>query len=290
VAGIGKKALSVLMATYAIGDVQGCFAELRALLAEIRFDSGSDRLWFVGDLVNRGPASLQTLRFVRDLGDAALCVLGNHDLHSLAVAQGFVKGRRDDTLEELLAAPDRAELLDWLRNRPMIHVDGGRVLVHAGLLPQWGAEEAAALAGEVEAELRGPRYREFLAQLYGSLPDRWSEDLRGIDRLRVIVNAMTRMRFCTPEGVMEFGTKGEATEAPAGYLPWFDAPGRKSAGDTVICGHWSALGLRIRPNLLALDSGCVWGGQLTAVRLEDLRVFQVPCGGEGFAARERPAR
>jgi len=280
------------MATYAIGDVQGCYTELRALLDAIRFDSGMDRLWFVGDLVNRGPASLQTLRFVRDLGDRSVCVLGNHDLHLLALAHGFVKGRADDTLDEVLSAPDRVELLDWLRHLPMVHVEDGRVLVHAGLLPQWSADEATALAGEVEAELRGPGYREFLAQLYGSRPDRWSEDLEGVDRLRVIVNAMTRLRFCTPEGVMEFSTKGEATEGPAGYLPWFDAPGRKSAGDTLICGHWSALGLRITPKLLALDSGCVWGGRLTAVRLEDRRVFQVPCAGEDAALEElaRPAR
>jgi bis(5'-nucleosyl)-tetraphosphatase (symmetrical) len=278
------------MATYAIGDVQGCYTELRALLGAIRFDSGRDRLWFVGDLVNRGPASLQTLRFVRDLGDRSVCVLGNHDLHLLALAHGFVKRRADDTLDEVLAAPDRVELLDWLRHLPMIHVEGGRVLVHAGLLPQWSAAEATALAGEVEAELRGPGYREFLARLYGSHPDRWSEGLRGVDRLRVIVNAMTRMRFCTPEGVMEFGTKGETTEGPAGYLPWFDAPGRKSAGDTLICGHWSALGLRITPNLLALDSGCVWGGRLTAVCLEDRRVFQVPCAGGDAVLEERARR
>lgn len=280
------------MATYAIGDVQGCYTELQALLGAIRFDSGVDRLWFVGDLVNRGPASLQTLRFVRALGDRSVCVLGNHDLHLLALAHGFVKRRADDTLDEVLSAPDGVELLEWLRHLPMIHVEGGRVLVHAGLLPQWSAAEARALAGEVEAELRGPRYREFLAQLYGSHPDRWSEDLRGVDRLRVIVNAMTRMRFCTPDGVMEFGTKGEAIEGPAGYLPWFDVPGRKSAGAILVCGHWSALGLRITPNLFALDSGCVWGGRLTAVRLEDRRVFQVPCADEDAALEERarPAR
>jgi bis(5'-nucleosyl)-tetraphosphatase (symmetrical) len=278
------------MATYAIGDVQGCFTELLALLGAIRFDRGRDRLWFVGDLVNRGPASLQTLRFVRDLGDRSVCVLGNHDLHLLALAHGFVKKRADDTLDGVLEAPDRAELLEWLRKLPMIHVEEGRVLVHAGLLPQWSAEEAIALAGEVEAELRGPRYREFLAQLYGGYPDRWSENLRGADRLRMIVNAMTRLRFCTPEGVMEFGTKGELTDAPAGYLPWFDAPGRKSAGATLICGHWSALGLRITPNLLALDSGCVWGGRLTAVCLDDRRVFQVPCGGAAPGERVRRAK
>lgn len=280
------------MATYAIGDVQGCFEELTALLAAIGFDRSHDRLWFVGDLVNRGPASLATLRFVRDLGEAALTTLGNHDLHLLAFAHGFVKGRGDDTLGDVLAAPDRDSLLDWLRRRPMLHVEANYVLVHAGLLPQWDIATAKALAGEVEAELRGPRHREFLANLYGSRPDRWSDGLRGIERLRVIVNAMTRMRFCTPEGVMEFSTKGETEESPAGYLPWFEVPGRKSAGHTVICGHWSALGLRIAPNLLALDSGCVWGGKLSAVRLEDRRLYQVPCANavlvESSAAQALP--
>jgi bis(5'-nucleosyl)-tetraphosphatase (symmetrical) len=276
------------MATYAIGDVQGCYAELRALLGAIGFDRGEDRLWFVGDLVNRGSESLATLRFVRDLGARAVTVLGNHDLHLLAHAYGFAKGREDDTLEEVLAAPDRDELLDWLRGRPMIHFESGYVLVHAGLLPQWDCAKAQSLAREVEAELRGPRHREFLAQLYGSKPDRWRENLEGIDRLRLIVNAMTRMRFCTPEGVMEFHTKGETASAPPGYLPWFDVPGRKSAGDTVICGHWSALGLLLRPNLLALDSGCVWGGRLSAIRLEDRRLSQVPCATNVGAARPAP--
>ncbi len=282
------------MATYAIGDVQGSFEELQALLRVIGFDRNKDRLWFVGDLVNRGPASLATLRFVRNLSARARTVLGNHDLHLLALAHGVVKEREDDTLAEVLAAPDRDELLDWLRRLPMIHVEADHVLVHAGLLPQWDVATAKALAREVEAELCGPRHREFLAQLYGSRPDRWDDNLRGIDRLRVVVNAMTRLRFCTPEGVMEFHTKGETAKAPAGYLPWFDVPGRKSAGSTLICGHWSALGLRIAPNLLALDSGCVWGRKLTAVRLEDRRLYQVPCAANAAfvkpsAAQARPA-
>lgn len=273
------------MATFAIGDVQGCFEELRTLLATIGFDEGEDRLWFVGDLVNRGPASLETLRFVRDLGKRCITVLGNHDLHLLALAHGYARRREDDTLDEILAAPDREELLGWLQGQPMIHAESGYVLVHAGLLPQWDVPKAKALAAEVEATLRGPGHREFLAQLYGSRPEYWSDDLQGIDRLRVIVNAMTRIRFCTPDGVMEFQSKGETVNAPAGYLPWFEVPGRKSASDTVICGHWSALGLRTTPNLLALDSGCVWGGRLTAIRLEDRRVYGVPCA----AARGRPA-
>jgi bis(5'-nucleosyl)-tetraphosphatase (symmetrical) len=279
------------LATYAIGDVQGCFDELRALVDMLGLDRAGDRLWFVGDLVNRGPASLATLRFVRDLGDRAVVVLGNHDLHLLALAEGHVKGRGDDTLEEVLAAPDRAELLDWLRARPMIHADGSNVMVHAGLLPQWSIAAARSLAREVESELRGPGYSKFLATLYGSRPDRWSDDLRGPDRLRVIVNAMTRLRFCSREGVMEFEAKGETARAPEGYLPWFDVPGRKSAGSTIVCGHWSALGLRLAPGLLALDSGCVWGGQLSAIRLEDRRLFQIPCGANAkVRAPEPPAR
>ena len=279
------------MTTYAIGDVQGCFDELRRLLDAFRFDGASDRLWFVGDLVNRGPASLATLRFVRDLGDRAVVVLGNHDLHLLAVALGHARIRSDDTLDDVIAAPDRDELLDWLRRLPMIHVFGNYTLVHAGLLPQWDIAKAGSLAREVESELRGPAYREFLSKLYGSRPDRWADDLRGADRLRVIVNAMTRLRFCTPEGVMEFDTKGETTQAPDGYLPWFDVPGRKSAGSTIICGHWSALGLRLGPKLLALDSGCVWGGQLSAIRLDDRLLYQVPCGANANGpAPERPRR
>ena len=218
-------------------------------------------------------------------------VLGNHDLHLLALAEGRARPREDDTLGEVIAAPDRAELLGWLRRRPMMHVEGGYALVHAGLLPQWDVATARSLAQEVEAELRGPGYGEFLGSLYGSRPDRWADDLDGTDRLRVIVNAMTRLRFCTPAGVMEFEAKGEATQAPEGFLPWFEVAGRKSAASTVVCGHWSALGLRLAPTVLALDSGCVWGGLLSAVRLEDRRLFQIPCGA-GAGAREpgRPAR
>jgi bis(5'-nucleosyl)-tetraphosphatase (symmetrical) len=265
------------VATYAIGDVQGCFTELQALLAAIKFDHRKDRLWFVGDLVNRGPESLAVLRFVKGLADSAISVLGNHDLHLITVAAGLAKPREDDTLKEILDAPDGLALLDWLRELPMIHVEDGHVLVHAGLLPQWGVDQAQTLGREVEAALRGPRYRQFLGALYGGKPDRWSDGLVGADRLRVIVNAMTRMRFCTPEGVMEFHSKGDATQAPAGYLPWFDVPGRRSASHTVVCGHWSALGLRMAPSLLALDSGCVWGGRLSAVRLEDRALTQMPC-------------
>jgi bis(5'-nucleosyl)-tetraphosphatase (symmetrical) len=259
-----------------------------SVLALSGFDRAKDTLWFVGDLVNRGAQSLATLRFVRELGERAVVVLGNHDLHLLALAQGHVEARKDDTLGDVLGAPDRDELLDWLRGRPMMHVDGSNALVHAGLLPQWDVALAGSLAREVETELRGPGYSKFLQTLYGSWPDRWTSDLRGADRLRVIVNAMTRLRFCTPDGVMEFETKGETTRAPQGFLPWFDVPDRKSASSVVVCGHWSAIGLRIAPNLLALDSGCVWGGKLSAMRLEDRRLFQVPCAAAA-TARARPA-
>lgn len=267
------------MATYAIGDIQGCFNPFRRLLDTCAFDPTVDRLWLVGDLVNRGPKSLKTLRFVRDLGAAATVVLGNHDLYLLMVAEGFGKRQKDDTLGPVLAAPDRDELLDWLRRQPLMACDGRFALVHAGLLPQWTAAKARRLAAEVEVWLGGPNYRELLANMWGSEPDRWSDDLTGWGRLRVIVNAMTRMRFCSPDGAIDLKTKGEAHDAPLGYLPWFAVPGRRSADSVVVCGHWSALGLRIETNLLALDSGCLWGRHLSAIRLEDRQVFQVDCGG-----------
>lgn len=266
------------MATYAIGDIQGCFGALRKLLAAISFDSGCDRLWLVGDLVNRGPGSLATLRFVRNLGDAAITVLGNHDLHLLMVANNLAKPKRSDTLGELLAAPDREELLHWLRQQPLMHTDGEYAMVHAGLLPSWNLAKAASLAREAEAALRADDYRDFLAGLYGNQPDEWSDELSGVARLRVVINAFTRLRLCSRNGKMEFSHKAEPEKAPPGLLPWFDVPDRASRAATVIFGHWSALGLRVQTNLLALDSGCQWGGSLSAVRLEDRRVFQVGCG------------
>ncbi len=266
------------MATYAIGDIQGCFDSLQQLLAKCAFDPARDRLWLVGDLVNRGPRSLETLRFVRSLGKAALTVLGNHDLYLLMVAEGGAKARgKDDTLQPILDAPDCAELLDWLRQQPLCHVEDDYCLVHAGLLPQWSIKKARKLAREVEIALQGEQYREFIANMWGSQPDRWTDDLAGWPRLRAIVNAMTRMRFCSAEGVMDFKVKGELANAPAGYMPWFEVPGRKSAKSVLVTGHWSALGFRLSDNMLALDSGCLWGGHLTAVRLEDRQVFQVDC-------------
>jgi bis(5'-nucleosyl)-tetraphosphatase (symmetrical) len=275
------------VATYAIGDVQGCRDALDALLVEIGFSGVRDTLWFVGDLVNRGSQSAEVLRFVRSLGDRAVVVHGNHDLHLLAFAAGHAKARTDDTFHDVLAAPDRDELLDWLRSRPMLHVQGGYAMVHAGLLPAWSIEQARGLAAEVEAALRAPTYRDFFAQLYGSKPEAWHDELRGADRLRVIVNAMTRMRFCTVTGVMDFRVKGEVEKALPGYMPWFEVPGRASRGTPIICGHWSALGLRITPDLLALDTGCVWGGHLTAIRLEDRRLFQTACAPAADQVRAR---
>lgn len=265
------------MATYAIGDIQGCFTALQALLRQFDFDPGRDRLWLVGDLVNRGPDSLAVLRWARDLGDVAVTVLGNHDLHLLAVAKGFVPAHRSDTIQDVLAAPDRTELLDWLRRQRLFHREGEYALVHAGLLPQWTVEKAADLAGEVETILRGDDYLDFLSRMYGNEPRHWRDDLHGIGRLRMITNAMTRLRFCTPDGEMEFAHKGLPENAPAGYLPWYEVPGRASAEATVIFGHWSALGLQVRSSLIALDTGCLWGGNLTALRLEDRQVFQVSC-------------
>lgn len=268
------------MATYAIGDLQGCFREFATLLEHIGFSATRDHLWLVGDLVNRGPDSLRVLRFVKDLGDRAVTVLGNHDLHLLMRAEGFGKGSREDTFDEVLTAPDREPLLAWLGSQPLCHGDGEYLLVHAGLLPQWSADRARELAGEVGAVLAGGERRTFLSHLWGSEPAAWDERLTGWDRLRVIVNAMTRMRFCTADGIMEFrapGAKGPPDTPPAGCLPWFAVPGRRSVDRTVVCGHWSALGFHQRKNLLALDSGCLWGGSLTAVRLEDRRIFQLPC-------------
>jgi bis(5'-nucleosyl)-tetraphosphatase (symmetrical) len=262
------------MATYAIGDVQGCFDELARLLAETGFDRRRDRLWLVGDLVNRGPKSLEVLRFVRDLGERAVTVLGNHDLHLVSQHEGLERARSDDSFADVLGAHDAAELVAWLRSRPMMHVEGDYAMVHAGLLPAWSIDRALLLAREVESALRAPDYRAFLANMYGSTPEAWSEALTGWDRLRVIVNAMTRLRFCTREGRMDFRAKG--AEAPPGYLPWYEL---RSDAQRIVSGHWSALGLKLTAGVAAIDTGCVWGGRLSALRLEDGALFQVACAG-----------
>lgn len=270
----------------AIGDVQGCLTPLTELIDAISASApgGSGvggrpapQLLFTGDLVNRGPQSLATLRFVRALGERATVVLGNHDLHLLAVASGVRPAHHSDTFAEILAAPDRDELLDWLRTRPLAHRVDDFLLVHAGVLPQWDADQTVALAAEVESALRGTGWIDFLRTMYGNQPARWSDQLRGEKRLRVIVNALTRMRFITADGEMDLALKEGAAAAPAGYLPWFEAPARRSADVTVIFGHWSMLGLIERPRLIGLDTGCVWGGALSAVRLADRALFQVRC-------------
>lgn len=265
------------MRIYAIGDAQGCRSQVSQLLRRIDQESGEPHYWFAGDLVNRGPQSLETLRAVRDLGTRANTVLGNHDLHLLAVAHGIRKLKRSDTLSPILNAPDRDELLDWLRWRPMALYHAGHLLVHAGVLPQWSVEQTLSLAREVETVLRGPDWIEFLREMYGNEPAEWNDELAGTDRLRCIVNALTRLRFCRAGGAMEFATIEGAAGAPPGYLPWFDAPGRKTGGVTVVFGHWSTLGLTLRNNLIGVDTGCVWGGQLSAVRLDDRALFQIEC-------------
>lgn len=265
------------MATYAIGDIQGCFQALTQLLEKIKFKPSQDRLWLVGDLVNRGPDSLQVLQWAMGLGDRVVTVLGNHDLHLLAVAAGFVSLRRGDTLDEILAVPERQDLLDWLRQQRMIYAEGEWVLVHAGLLPQWSVQQALRLGHEVECALRADDYQDFLKQMYGNQPDHWDDTLSGMDRLRVITNAMTRLRVCSASGVMDYKYKGPVQDRPKNTLPWYEVPGRKSANAHIIFGHWSALGLRVGSQHVALDTGCLWGGQLTALRLEDRQVFQVSC-------------
>ena len=268
------------MATFAIGDLQGCFRELERLLAHVGFSRTRDRLWFVGDLVNRGPESLEVLRFVRDLGERATVVLGNHDLHLVMQSAGYGKSSAEDTLDAVLQAPDCADLIAWLRQQPLFHREGEYAMVHAGLLPQWDIAQAVSLSDEVQEALTASGYRTFLENMWGSEPNSWHDCLTGWDRLRVVVNAMTRMRFCSHDGIMEFrasGAKGPPDRGPAGYMPWYRVPGRRSASHSLIFGHWSALGFMQEKNLLALDSGCLWGGSLTAVRLEDQRVFQLPC-------------
>lgn len=275
------------MATYAIGDVQGCYDQLQRLLDKVVFEPTRDTLWFVGDLVNRGPQSLQVLRFVKSLGDRAITVLGNHDLHLLAVAEGVKKPHRGDTLDEILDAPDRDELLGWLRHRKMMHAESGHAMVHAGLLPQWSIARALELAHEVEAALRGADYHQLMRHLYGNEPARWQDTLSGHDRTRVIINAMTRMRLCSAEGAMEFSHKTGLEHLPPGFMPWYEAPGRASMDTTVIFGHWAALGLVSRRNVLAIDTGCVWGRSLSALRLEDRQIMQCDCSGmKGIASEQ----
>jgi len=265
------------MSTYAIGDIQGCYQPLLDLLQRIDFSPSRDTLWLTGDLVNRGPGSLDVLRWAFRHQDSLHMVLGNHDLHLLAVAEGYGRLGKSDTLAPILDASDGKLMLDWLRCQPLMLYDGEWAMVHAGLLPQWDIEKALDLAEEVEETLAGKDYRYFLSRMYGNKPARWSEELRGIDRMRLTVNAMTRMRLVGRDGEIDFAFKGELPDAPANLVPWFDAPGRKSAGTPIVCGHWSALGLHMEEDVCAIDSGCLWGGSLTALRLEDRQVFAQPC-------------
>ena len=264
------------MATYAIGDIQGCAHSLEQLLEQIRFDPASDRLWCAGDLVNRGPGSLRVLRYLKQLGPSAQVVLGNHDLFLLAVADGIAPLRQKDTLRDVLAAEDRTELMEWLRRQPLHYREETYFMVHAGLLPQWSIDEATQLAREVETVLAGSAYREFLHTLFHGNAAHWDRWLEGHERLVAITRAMTRLRTCTPAGALS-GFSGRPEEAPQGHLPWFRIPHRRSTDHTVLFGHWAALGLHIEQNLLGLDSGCAWGRQLTAIRLEDRAVYQVEC-------------
>jgi bis(5'-nucleosyl)-tetraphosphatase (symmetrical) len=273
------------MALYCIGDIQGCDSALGRLLDEIGFSASRDTVYLLGDLVNRGPESAAVLRRCMDAGDALRPLLGNHDLHLLAAAHGARKPSRKDTLEAVLQADDRQAMLAWLRQQPLMrtHTHAGErlAMVHAGLLPTWTVDEALALADEVQQVLRGPGLPDFLHQMYGNGPDRWDPALTGMDRLRTIVNAMTRLRFCSLGGVMDFESSESAGNAPEGLMPWFDVPDRKAAGSLVAFGHWSTLGLLDRSDTLALDTGCVWGGCLSTMRfgatLADRELLQVHC-------------
>jgi len=273
------------MALYCIGDIQGCDSALGRLLDEIGFSASRDTVYLLGDLVNRGPGSAAVLRRCMQQGDALRPLLGNHDLHLLAAAHGARKPSRRDTLDQVLDASDRSAMLAWLRQQPLMrmHLHAGErlAMVHAGLLPAWTVDEALALASEVQEVLRGPGLPDFLHQMYGNGSDRWDPALTGMDRLRTIVNAMTRLRFCSADGVMDFESTESAGTAPEGLMPWFEAPGRRAAGTLVAFGHWSTLGLLDRPDTLALDTGCVWGGCLSAMRfgatLADRELLQVHC-------------
>ncbi|MEX2496327.1 MAG: symmetrical bis(5'-nucleosyl)-tetraphosphatase [Woeseia sp.] len=272
------------MSVYAIGDIQGCYDPFRRLLDRIGFDADKDRLWLTGDLVNRGPKSLKTLRFVRSLGDAAVTVLGNHDLHLMAVASGVERpGNNDESLAKLLDAHDCSELVEWLRQRPLAWFSDelNALMVHAGVHPKWTVEKTLARAAEVETVLRGDEYQDFLPGLYGNSPSRWSGKLSGTKRLRCIVNCLTRMRMIDSDGRLDFDHKGPPDNARPGLFPWFDAVGARWRGTRIIFGHWSALGLILKPDLIGVDTGCVWNRELTAVRLNKRpKVLQVKCRGD----------
>lgn len=269
------------MATYAIGDIQGCYAELEKLLTQIEFNPAQDTLWFTGDLVNRGPRSLEVLRFVKSLGDKHITILGNHDLHLLAVAFGVRELHRGDTLNDILVAEDKDELLAWLLHRPLLHYDKstGFVMTHAGLAPAWSLAKSRQLAQEVESILRSDSAHEFFKNMYGNSPDYWDDKLTGFERMRCVINFFTRMRFCYADGRLDLAYKGEIAGKPNELIPWFDVPDRVNASEKIIFGHWAALGGKTdAANVYPLDTGCVWGNCLTALRLEDEKRFSVRCG------------
>lgn len=266
---------------YLIGDLQGCCDAFERLLERVDFSPSRDRLYLLGDLANRGPATLATLRRLVGLGDTATCLLGNHDLHLLAVAHGTRKPSKGDTLDDVLDAVDRPAIVDWLRHQRLALFEHGWLMVHAGVVPQWDLDTTLALAGEIETRLQAPDLSDFLAVMYGNDPDRWDPALAGDARLRFAINVLTRLRFCAADGTIDLHSKDGQGEAPPGLYRWFDVPGRLTAGVPVAFGHWSTLGLIDRPDLLSLDTGCVWGGQLTAMRVgprgEREGLFQVPC-------------
>lgn len=272
--GSGMKSMADI---WMIGDVQGCYGSLCELLTHPEIHSNPDaQFWFAGDVVNRGPNSLSALKTVMALGDRAVSVLGNHDLHLLAVAAGVQKMTKSDTLSDILNAPDAQEMIDWLRHCPLAHYDHGHLMVHAGVLSKWTVEKTLALASEVETALRGPNWKTALQKMYGNDPTQWKDDFHGSKRFRVIINALTRMRMCNIQGHMEFSMKG-APVTGGTLMPWFDVPDRAIKNETIVFGHWSTLGLMIRPDAICLDTGCVWGRQLTALRLHDHKLIQVPC-------------
>jgi len=265
------------MATYAIGDIQGCMTALRRLLDHIRFDPAKDRLWFVGDLVNRGPHSLEVLRFVKQLGPSAVTVLGNHDIHLLAIWSQITQPGKKDTLQPIVSAPDAEELLHWLRFRPLLHSENGFVMIHAGMLPSWSIDQAKSLAREVENALQDDNFQDALPAIYFRKGVGPSGTLSTNERLGLTTNVLTRLRVCTQEGVPDFSFKGPPGDAPPGYFPWFKIPQRATRQNTIIFGHWSALGIVAKKHLIALDGGCVWGRELVTMRLEDRQLFRVPC-------------
>ena len=268
------------MATYVVGDLQGCLAPLIQLLEQINYHPEQDKLWFAGDLINRGEESLETLRFIKSLGSNATVVLGNHDLHLLAVSHGYGKLKRGDTLAEILTAGDRDDLMDWLRNQPLFHYDEqlNTVMTHAGIPPCWDLQKAQSLAKEVEDKLKSDSVDEFFATMYGNKPNTWSDDLTGLDRLRAITNYLTRMRFCDENSKLDLESKEGINTATKGYAPWFNYPTKVPEGCHIVFGHWAALEGKTQKDCIhALDTGCVWGGSLTALRLEDRQRFSTPC-------------